>query len=763
MSYKVIGNSIDRVDSVAKVTGKAKYTDDFFEREMLIGKVLRSPYAHAIIKDIYIDDALKLPGVEAVLTYKDLPNIKFATAGHPYSLDPNHKDVEDRLILAEKARFVGDAVAAVVAKDEIIAKKALKLLRVDYDVLPAVFNPEDSIKEGAPIIHSEKEDNIIASSVINIGDIESEFKKAEYIFEGEYETSIVQHCQLENQSAYAYVDSNDRIVIVTSTQIPHIVRRIVGQALNIPWGKIRVIKPYVGGGFGNKQDVIIEPLTVAMTLAVNGKPVRLSLSREEVFIDTRTRHAMKYNIKTAVSKEGKLLGIYMKNIVNNGAYASHGHSIAMSAASKFRPLYNFNSIKVEPKTIYTNLPTAGAMRGYGIPQVCFALESHIDDIALKLNIDQIKFREDNFINLGYIDPLNNIKVRSFGLISCIEKGKKLIKWDEKKEAYKKYYGNKRRGLGMACFSYFSGTYPVSLELAGARIVMNQDGSIQLQVGATEIGQGSDTIFSQMAAEVLGINIKDVHIISTQDTDITPFDTGAYASRQSFITGAAVKKAALEVKEKVLILASKKCGLNISELDINNGEIIEKKLGNVICPLAKIALESYYDRENAAPITSDTSENIKINAVAYGVTFAEIEVDIETGKIEILEIYNIHDSGKILNHKIAEGQVQGGVSMGLGYALSEELLFNKDTGEPLNNNLLDYKIQTILDTPIIGVDFVELEDPAGSFGQKSLGENPTISPAPAIRNAVLDATGIAFNKLPMNPQRVFEKFKETGLI
>ena len=293
--------------------------------------------------------------------------------------------------------------------------------------------------------------------------------------------------------------------------------------------------------------------------------------------------------------------------------------------------------------------------------------------------------------------------------------------------------------------------------------MNQDGSIQLQVGATEIGQGSDTIFSQMAAEVLGINIKDVHIISTQDTDITPFDTGAYASRQSFITGAAVKKAALEVKEKVLILASKKCGLNISELDINNGEIIEKKLGNVICPLAKIALESYYDRENAAPITSDTSENIKINAVAYGVTFAEIELDIETGKIEILEIYNIHDSGKILNHKIAEGQVQGGVSMGLGYALSEELLFNKDTGEPLNNNLLDYKIQTILDTPIIGVDFVELEDPAGSFGQKSLGENPTISPAPAIRNAVLDATGIAFNKLPMNPQRVFEKFKETGLI
>ena len=314
---------------------------------------------------------------------------------------------------------------------------------------------------------------------------------------------------------------------------------------------------------------------------------------------------------------------------------------------------------------------------------------------------------------------------------------------------------------MACFSYFSGTHPVSLELAGARVVMNQDGSVQLQVGATEIGQGSDTVFSQMVAEVLGINIEDVHIITTQDTDITPFDTGAYASRQSFVTGAAVKKAAQEVKRKVLSIASKKYGLNIEEIDIEDGNIIEKKLGDVLCPLGDIALYSYYDRINAKPIASDTYENVRVNAVAYGVTFTEVEVDIETGKIKVLEIYNIHDSGKILNHKLAEGQVHGGVSMGLGYALSEQLLFDKKSGKPLNNNLLDYKLQTILDTPAIGVKFVEEADPAGSFGQKSLGENPAISPAPAIRNAVLDATGVAFNKIPMNPQSVFEKFKEVG--
>ena len=290
MSYKILGSDVNRVDAVAKVTGKAKYTDDFMERDMLVGKVLRSPYAHAYIKNIDIEEASNLEGVYAVITPKDLPKIKFATAGHPYSLDPTHRDVEDRLILTDKARLV---------KDEIIAEKALKLLKVDYEILQPVFDVEESSKEDAPKIHEDRKDNIIASSVIDIGDIESELKNADFIFEGEYETSIVQHCHLENQTAYAYVDSDNRIVIVTSTQIPHIVRRIVGQALNIPWGRIRVIKPYIGGGFGNKQDVIIEPLTAAMTLAVNGRPVRFSLNREEVFIDTRTRHDMKFNLYTS--------------------------------------------------------------------------------------------------------------------------------------------------------------------------------------------------------------------------------------------------------------------------------------------------------------------------------------------------------------------------------------------------------------------------------------------------------------------------------
>lgn len=763
MNYKVVGTSVPRLDAVAKVTGRAKYADDYFEKDMLVGKVLRSPYAHASIKSIDTSKAKALDGVEAVITSKDLPQIKFATAGHPWSLDPGHRDVEDRLIITDKVRFWGEPVAAVVAVDEITANKALKLIDVEYEVLPFVIDQSDAIKEGAPIIHDERPDNIISSFGNGVGDIEKELKEAHRVFSDEFVTSTVQHCHIENHSAYAYVEPDGRMTIVTSTQIPHIVRRIVGQALGLAWGQIKVIKPHVGGGFGNKQDVVIEPLTAAMSLSVGGRPVRYALTREEVFIDTRVRHAMEFKFSTAVSKEGKLLGIDIKNLVNNGAYASHGHSVTMSAGSKFRPLYDFNSIKYAPKTIYTNIPSAGAMRGYGVPQITFALESHLDDIAKELNMDPVEFRLKNLIKQDHVDPSSKNVVRSFGLPQCIDKGKELINWDEKRKLYGHDTGDIRRGVGMACFSYFSGTYPVALEAAGARIVMNQDGSVQLQVGATEIGQGSDTVFAQMTAEVLGIPIEMVHVISIQDTDVTPFDTGAYASRQTFVTGAAVKKAAVEVKNKVLEFAERKTGLASQELDIVDCKIIEPRRGVVVCALEEIAMESYYDRMYYCPITSDTSVNMRNNAIAYGVTFAEVEVDVYTGKIEVKEIYNVHDSGTIINPMLAEGQVHGGVSMSLGYALSEQMLFDEKTGKTLNNNLLDYKLQTIMDTPTIGSFFVEVPDGAGSFGQKSLGENTTLSPAPAIRNAVLHATGIAFNRLPMNPQRVFEKFKEEGLI
>ena len=763
MTYKVVGKSVTRLDAVAKVTGKAKFADDFFERDMLVGKVLRSPHAHAIVKRVDASAALAYPGVEAVISHSDLPRIKFATAGHPWALEPGHRDVEDRLILTDKARFVGDAVAAIVATDARAAEEALKLITVEYEVLPHVLDPEEAMKEGAPLIHAEKPGNIISAFGVQFGDMEEEIRQADHVFEGQYETSIVQHCHMENHTAYAYLDADGRMVIVTSTQIPHIVRRVVGQALGMPWGRIRVIKPFIGGGFGNKQDVVIEPLTAAMSLAVQGRPVRYAMSREESFIDTRTRHAMKFKLKTAVSNAGKLLGIEVKVVSNNGGYASHGHSIAMSAGTKFRPLYDFKAVTFRPQTVYTNLPVAGAMRGYGVPQIFFAVESHLDEIARKLGMCPIELRRQNLIKLGHMDPLTKNVVRSLGIGECIEKGKALIGWDEKRQRYGQQTGDKRRGLGMACLSYATGTHPVALELAGARIVMNQDGSVQLLLGATEIGQGSDTALGQMVAEVVGIPMEMVHVISTQDTDISPFDTGAYASRQTFVSGMAVTKAAMEIKAKVLAVVARKSGYNSELLDIRDAMVVERASGQVICSLGDAALESFYERMHAEPIVADVSANCRVNAICYGVTFTEVEVDMKTGRIEVLEIFNVHDAGTIINPQLAEGQVHGGVSMGLGYALSEQMLFDPKTGRCLNGNLLDYKLQTAMDTPTIGVAFVETYDEAGSFGQKALGEPPAISPAPAIRNAVLDATGVAFAKIPLLPQTVFEGLKQAGLL
>ncbi|AFQ43295.1 xanthine dehydrogenase molybdenum-binding subunit XdhA [Desulfosporosinus meridiei] len=786
MAYTVVGKSVRRVDAVAKVTGKAKYTDDFSERNMLVGKILHSPYAHALVKSIDVSKAKALPGVEAVLTYKDLPDIRYATAipgiieaiatddmtvaelkygtaGHPYSLEENHRDKEDRNILTRKARFVGDNIAAVVAIDDLTASKALKLIEVEYEELEVLTSTDAALKEGAPLIHDDCEGNILSSHGYEIGNLEEALQESDHVIEGEYETSIVQHCHLENQVSHAYVDSDRRIVIMTSTQIPHIVRRIVAQSLGISWGRVRVIKPYVGGGFGNKQDVCIEPLNAAMSLAVGGRPVRLELSREEAMIDTRTRHAFKFKIRTGINNDGKINGIHISAVSNTGAYASHGHSIASSGGGKFRYLYPTKALKYDPITVYTNLPVAGAMRGYGTPQIFFAFESHIEDIAKQLNLDPIEIRKKNVVKEGHVDPLSKNTIRSCSIRECIDKGRELIKWDAKKALYKNQTGDIRRGLGMACFSYASGTYPVALELAGARIVMNQDGSVQLQLGATEIGQGSDTVFAQMVSEVLGIPMYMVHVISTQDTDITPFDTGSYASRQTYVSGMAVEKAALEVKKKVLAFASSMTDVPAHLLDLKEQAVVFKESGEKVLGLEVVAMQSYYDRVNAQPITSDVSNNARINAIPFGVTFAEVEVDMKTGKIKILEIYNVHDSGKIVNPLLAEGQVHGGVSMAIGYALSEQLLFDEKTGKPLNNNLLDYKLPTIMDTPDIGAAFVEKEDPTGPFGVKSLGEPPIVSPAPAIRNAVLDATEVAFNRIPMNPQRVFEKFKEKGLI
>lgn len=763
MTSKAVGKSVARKDAVDKVTGAAKYTDDFFVPGMLVGKVVHSPHAHARVVRVNKEKALALPGVAAVICHEDLPDVQYPTAGHPYSLDPSHRDIADRRIFASVARYVGDIVAGVVAEDELTARRAAELVEVEYEILPFVLDPAEAMAPGAPQLHEGFPGNVLASSGSSFGEVDALMKQAARTVEGRYATNIVQHAQMENQTAYAQMDGHGRIIITSSTQIPHIARRIVGQALDIPWGRIQVIKPYIGGGFGNKQDVIAEPIVAAMTLKAGGRPVRLIYDREEVFVDTRTRHAVDFTLKSALDENNHLLAIHLQAVSNNGSYASHGHSVIMAGTSKFRPLYHWQAMRLEPKTVYTNLPAAGAMRGYGSPQVTFAIECHMEDLARQLKMDPIEFRRMNLVRVGYEDPFTHNKVSSFGIPECIRIGMEQYDWTNRRRELEHQSGPKRRGLGMALFSYGSGTYPAGLEIAGCRISLNQDGSASLMVGATEIGQGADTVFAQMAAQTTGISYDRITVRSTQDTDIAPFDTGAYASRQTYITGFAVHKAALEIREKILAVASRMTGAATENLDTENDSVIDARSGEPLVSIADVAMEAFYNTTYSEPITADVSNNARINTFSYGATFCEIEVDLRNGKIEIIDITNLHDCGTVINPKTAEGQVFGGMAMGIGQALTEDLKFDPKTGRCLNPNLLDYKIGTAMDTPNMHCVFVDSYDPTAPYGQKSLGEPPNLSPAPAIRNALLHATGMAMDSLPMSQQRVFEALQAAGLL
>ena len=540
-------------------------------------------------------------------------------------------------------------------------------------------------------------------------------------------------------------------------------RRVISQALGLPMGRIRVIKPYIGGGFGNKQDVLYEPLNAFLTTQVGGRGVRMEISREETLGCTRVRHAIEFKVKAAARKDGTLVARKLEAYSNQGGYASHAHAIVANSSNEFKQIYKDEKVlESDAWTVYTNLATGGAMRGYGIPQAAFAAECMADDLALALHMDPLEFRKKNCMRPGYVDPHTHVKCNTYGLAECMEKGREFIRWDEKRREYENQTGPVRKGIGMAIFCYKTGVYPISLETASCRMILNQDGSMQLQMGATEIGQGADTVFTQMAAEVTGITEDKVNVLSTQDTDVSPFDTGAYASRQTYVSGMAVKKTGAIFKEKILDYAAYMLEKPQDTLDVRDNHIVDKETGKQLLPMEDLATTAFYSLDRSVHITAEATSHCKTNTFATGVCFAEVEVDMPLGKVKVTNIVNVHDSGKLINPKLAAAQVHGGMSMGLGYGLSEELLFDAK-GRPLNDNLLDYKLPTAMDTPDLNALFVELDDPTGPFGNKALGEPPAIPVAPAVRNAVLNATGVAVDSLPMDPQKMVKHFKEAGLI
>ena len=806
----IVGQEATRVDAYGKVTGEAKYTADLEPKDILHGRVVTSTIANGLVKGFDLTEALKVPGVVKIVTCFDVPDCQFPTAGHPWSVEAKHQDICDRKILNQRVRLYGDDIAAVIAENEVAAAKAARLIKVEYEEYDPIVTVEKALAPDATPLHPDvRKDNVIARSHMTMGGSDFQFEQAleqakkEYgedqlvLIEKTYDTPRISHCHIELPVSWAYVDTNGKITIVAATQIPHIVRECTAKALGVPVGKIRIIKPYIGGGFGNRQDVLYEPLNAFLTLAAGGRPVRMEVSRETTITSTRTRHAIKADCKGLVTKDGKLLARKMDAAANNGGYASHGHAIMANCANIFKDLYHDDmGVEVDCQTVYTSSPTAGAMRGYGIPQADWFSECLADDMAEAIHMDPYEFRMKNCMPENFVDPSNGITFYTYGLKKCMEEGKKQIRWEEKRKAYEHQTGPVRRGVGMAIFCYKTGVHPISLETASARMVLNQDGSLQLCMGATEIGQGADTVFTQMTAETTGISFDKVYIVSTQDTDTTPFDTGAYASRQTYVSGKACKKCGEELREKILDYAAYMLNHDLTDLSktVYAEEVKEarKRLGNVlglsrdeevtggmldikdskitVCggdpvlfDVSVVADTAFYSLDRSVHLTAEVTSHCKENTFASGCCFAEVEVDMPLGLITVKEILNVHDSGVLINPKTAEAQVHGGMSMGLGYGLSEELLVDEKTGRTLNNNLLDYKIPTAMDTPSLQVKFVELEDPTGPYGNKALGEPPAIPVAPAIRNAVLHATGIAMDVTPMTAQRLVEQLKNKGMI
>jgi putative selenate reductase molybdopterin-binding subunit len=768
----VVGKPETKVDALKLAKGNPAFVDDIEMRGMLYAKLLTSPHAHARIIDIDDSEALALPGVRAVLHYKNVKRVKYASGGQSYPNPPPY----DQVSFDNKVRFVGDRVAAVAAETLEEAEEALKRIKVEYELLPAVFDENEAIRPGAPIIHDEKDTegihdpgrNLVHHIHAELGNVEQGFAEAARVFEHTYYVHQVQQCPIEPHIAISWWDADERLVIRTSTQVPFHVRRMVAPLLGLPAGRIRVIKPRIGGGFGAKQEMLIEDIVGHLTIAT-GRPVRLELTRAEEFMSSRTRHPQTITFKSGVTADGKLHSMFMGVIGNTGAYGTHGLTVQTVTGLRGLSSYNCTHRKFDCLVAYTNLPVPGAYRGYGGPQALFALESHIDEIAHALGLDPIDFRRRNWVQAGdtlpiapllgegeketvTIDPV----IHSCGLHECFAQGMKAIAWECKEDPNWHIVPGKphlRRGLGAAMCMH--GTAIPGLDMGGASIKINDDGSFNLLVGATDIGTGADTVLAQIAAEVLGVHLKDI-IIYSSDTDMTPFDTGAYASSTTYISGTAVKKAAEQVAEQIRERAALMLGLDQwHNIRLSGREAIAPD-GRTVS-IEKIALHSLH-QDQQRQIMATASYVSMDSPPPFAGQFAEVEVDTETGQVTVTKLVMAVDAGRTINPITASGQVEGGMVQALGYGHCEEMVYD-ESGRMVNPAFGPYHIYRADEMPWLKVILVETHEPSGPFGAKAIAEIPKDGVAPAIANAIYDATGVRLRRIPFTPQRVYRALQD----
>jgi putative selenate reductase molybdopterin-binding subunit len=778
-SFHRVGKSDPKVDAIKLAQGKPAFTVDIELRNMLHAKILHSPYAHARIKKIDASKARALPGVAAVLTWQDIPRVVYSTAGQS---DPIPGPL-DMFSLDHKVRFVGDRVAFVAAETPEIAEQALKLIEVEYEILPLLLDPMDAMKPGAVLIHDEPEyvnfadskpgKNLAAEIRIDIGNVEKGFEEADEVIESDYSVPKVQQAHIEPHVTITYWDEDDRLVIRTSTQVPFHVRRMLAPVLGLPVKRIRVIKPRIGGGFGGKQEVLIEDVAAHLTIATK-RPVICEYNREEEFIASRSRHPMRVHMKTGVKKDGTITANEMRILSDTGAYGCHALTVTGNTGHKSMALYvgdgvyrKSPNIRFHADVVYTNTPPAGAYRGYGVPQGYWPLERHMEKIARKLGLDALKFRLKNAIRPGEFHPFSTAWnegrqprpeiVHTVGLEQCVEQGRAAIRWDEK-------YGNEewhkpsnddhpaRKGIGVALV--MQGTAIPYLDMGGASIKMNDDGSFNLLVGATDLGTGSDTVLAQMAAEVLGVPTDDI-LVTSSDTDFTPFDKGAYASSTTYISGTAVTQAAKMAAERIKLRAARQFGLSDHQtIRLSNKQALAPDGRGI--PLSEIALDSLHrsEQEQIMGIASYVSPS---SPPPFAAQFAEVTVDTGTGAVTVDKLVMAVDGGVIVNPQTASGQVEGGMTQALGYAICEEMIYD-EKGRSRDRNFSDYHILRADEMPELTSIFVETFEPSHPFGVKAVAEIPMDGVAPAVGNAILDAAGINVDDIPITPQKVWKALK-----
>lgn len=774
-----VGRPVRRVDAVDKVTGRAMFTDDLCPKPCLEARLVHATIGNGRVVSIDTSEAERVPGVVAVYTCFDVPDRPYPVAGHPWYADSRaeKRDVADRRLLDDRVRIYGDNVAVVVAEDAVAAARGVRAVRVEYEEWPVVYDARESLAGTEHPVQDRAPDNLVGHSLAETSpevlaehgyeSVEEALNDPRYHhYSAHMESREQSQVHIETCVSFCY-EEGGKLVCVTSTQIPHIVRRVIGQALGIPWGDVRVIKPYIGGGFGTKQDVHYEPLNAWICRQLGGRCVKLELSREELFWDTSGRQPKTFDVEASYDDDMNLRARSITAYSNTGGYVHHGHALVLNSVNSFRWLYHTQEFatRCEAFTAYTNGPHTGAMRAYGVPEGNWAAECLMGDIAYDNGWDGLEFRLKNVYTDAFVDeftPGGVVAAHTCAIPECAEKGRAYIEWDRKKAEYANETGPVRHGVGVAFFVYKTAVAPFALETATAEMTLNQDGTIQLQMGATEIGQGADTVFSQMAAEAVGLDTEDVHIVSFQDTDVSPYDSGAYASRQTYVSGTAVRKAGEALRRKILDYARYLHPDVQGELDLRDHAVYDV-LGHEVCSLEGLALEAYYNLDHADQLSARETVNVRTNAIAGGCTFADVTVDMPLGQVTVNKIVNVHDSGTLINPRLVEQQIHGGMAQGIGFGLYEEVLVDPTSGRVLNSTLLDYKVPTAMDVPDLRADFVEKPDPTGPYGNKAVGETPIISPAAAIRDAILDATGVKFYVEPMTPQRLFEGFKREGLI